>query len=96
MKEKSDKSYGIAVSLSAVFGFVGIQHFYLGRIYEGIADVILTACWVYYFAIDKPEPAYVFLALDFLHSFITTIRLLIGNFTDGRGAYVCYPGQKLN
>lgn len=34
----SDKSYTIAVVLSAVFGVVGIQHFYLGRLVEAVID----------------------------------------------------------
>ena len=37
-EQPSDKSYTIAVCLSAIFGVVGIQHFYLGRIVEALID----------------------------------------------------------
>ena len=95
MAEKSEKSYTVAVCLSAIFGVLGIQHFYLGRWYEGISDVLLTIGWIYYFAIGRPLLGLLFLVLDLLHTLITTILLLTGNFKDGKGRYVCYPGQKI-
>jgi TM2 domain-containing membrane protein YozV len=96
MKRRSEKSYTTAVILSGIFGFVGIQHFYLGRWMEGLADVALTVGWCYYFAVDKPLMAVTFLGIDLIHTFVVSILLLVGNFKDGDGAYVCYPGQKLN
>jgi hypothetical protein len=36
------------------------------------------------------------LVADFGHSLTTTILLLTGNFRDGEGRLVCYPGQKLD
>ena len=95
MAEKSEKSYTVAVCLSAIFGVLGVQHFYLGRWYEGISDVLLTFGWIYYFAVDRPLLGLFFLVLDLLHTLITTILLLIGKFKDGKGRYVCYPGQKI-
>ena len=35
------------------------------------------------------------LLADLIHSFAVTIMLLTGNFKDGEGRVVCYPGQKL-
>jgi TM2 domain-containing membrane protein YozV len=95
MKRKSEKSYAVAVCLSAIFGVLGIQHFYLGRWYEGMADLILTFGWLYYFVEGNPLVGTVFLGVDLIHSFITTVLLLTGTFKDGKGAYVCFPGQKL-
>lgn len=94
-KRRSEKSYPVAVCLSAVFGMVGVQHFYLGRFMEGLADVVLTGAWIYCFATDRPLEGMLFFAADFLHSMIVTIMLLTGSFRDSRGGYVCYPGQVL-
>ncbi len=96
MKEKSPKSYTVAVGLSAVFGVIGIQHFYLGRHLLGIADLTLTALAVYFFVIGEYLFAIFFFGLDFLHTIVVTTQLIIGSFKDGEGYYVCYPGQELN
>jgi len=96
MKKKSEKHYGVAVALSAVFGILGIQHFYLGRYWEGALDVALTIGWIYSLVLGELLLFAVLLGLDLLHSLITTIMLLTGAFRDGEGAYVCYPGQILN
>ena len=95
MKEPSEKSYVVAVCLSGIFGMVGVQHFYLGRYLEGLADVAMTIGWVYSFSTGNILLGIVFLAADFLHSIIVTIMLLTGSFTDGNGRYVFYPGQVL-
>ncbi len=95
MARRSSKSYAVAVCLSGVFGLLGIQHFYLGRWFEGFADVCLTFGWLYCFAMDIPVFGLIFLAMDFVHTLVTTILLLTGSFRDGSGAIVCYPGQVL-
>jgi len=92
----SDKSYAIAVSLSAIFGVVGIQHFYLGRWLEAFIDLGLAIATVTLFLMGEPLMALLVGAIDALHTFIVTIMLLTGSFRDGRGRLVCYPGQKLN
>lgn len=94
----SPKSYGVAVALSAVFGLIGVQHFYLGRYILGITDVSLTIGFVYfiYFAGEKPVflvIGLVCLALDFLHTLFTTYSLFTGSFRDGHGRLIAYPGQ---
>ena len=93
---RSPKSYGIAVALSGIFGFVGVQHFYLGRWFEGLVDVSLSIGWIYCFAIGEPLWAMALMVLDFGHSTIVTIMLLVGAFEDGQGRRVCYPGQKVD
>jgi TM2 domain-containing membrane protein YozV len=96
LQEPSPKSYATAVSLSAVFGFVGVQHFYLGRIGEGLVDVALSIGWIVCFAAGDALLGTLLLLLDFGHSFVVTIMLLTGSFKDGSGRTVRYPGQKLN
>ena len=91
----SEKSYGVAVCLSAIFGVLGIQHFYLGRWLEGIIDLGLAIATVYLFLTGQPLMALLVAAIDGIHTFIVTIMLLTGSFNDGQGRRVCYPGQKL-
>jgi hypothetical protein len=91
----SPKSYATAVALSAVFGFMGIQHLYLGRWAEALLDIALTAAWVSCFATGEILYGAAFALADLAHSLVVTIQLLTGNFEDGRGRVVCYPGQKL-
>ena len=91
------KSYAVAVSLSAIFGFVGIHHFYLGRHLEGLADVWMTAAWVYYLLIDwSPWLGFTILAVDLIHTFVVSLMLLTGSFKDGDGRIICYPGQEMH
>jgi hypothetical protein len=96
MKVKSRKSYTIAVCLSGIFGIIGIQHFYLGKYFLGLADVALSAMACYLFVTDHIISALLFLTLDIIHTVVTTILLLTGSFRDGKGHFVCYPNQKLN
>lgn len=96
LETPSEKSYAIAVSLSAVFGVVGIQHFYLGRWLEATIDLGLAILTVFFFLTGEPLTALLFGAIDALHTFIVTIMLLTGSFRDGQGRLVCYPGQRLN
>jgi TM2 domain-containing membrane protein YozV len=94
-QQPSPKSYAVSAALSAVFGFVGVQHFYLGRLGEGLLDVGLTIGWIWSLAAEEVFLAVVLILLDFGHSMTVTIMLLTGNFKDGDGRIVCYPGQKL-
>ena len=88
----SEKSYATAVVLSGIFGMLGFQHFYLRRWGEGILDLGLTVSWLDAFAVGSPV-AWVFFALDFVHTVVVTSMLLIGKFKDGDGKLVAYPGQ---
>ncbi len=91
----SEKSYVVAVSLSAIFGVMGIHHFYLGRYVEGVIDFSLLVITLYFYFNGQLGWALLFFVIDGLHTFIITIMLLTGSFKDGRGAIICYPGQKL-
>jgi TM2 domain-containing membrane protein YozV len=96
MKYPSEKSYVVAVCLSAVFGFIGIQHFYLKRPIQGFIDVGLTIGWISCFVSGKVLLGVLLLIGDVAHSLVVTILLLTGSYRDGDGRYVCYPGQELN
>lgn len=93
--QPSRKSYAIAVSISAIFGVIGIHHFYLGRYVEGILDFSLFVATLYCYLTGNILWAVVFFIIDSLHTFVITIMLLTGSFKDGKGRYICYPGQKL-
>jgi TM2 domain-containing membrane protein YozV len=91
----SPKSYGVAVVLSSVLGFVGAQHFYLGRPWTALLDVSLAVGWIVAFVLGQNVLGAVLLVADFGHGLVVTIQLLTGSFHDGRGRIVCYPGQRL-
>lgn len=91
----SPKSYATAVILSSVFGFLGVQHFYLGRWGHGWIDVGLSAGWILSLLAGEIQLAVVLGLADFGHAFWVTIQLFTGNCRDGEGRVVCYPGQKL-
>jgi TM2 domain-containing membrane protein YozV len=91
----SAKSYAHAVILSSLFGWLGVQHFYLGRWGEGLIDVSLTLGWIVAFASGEILLGVGFLAADVGHQLWVTIALLTGSFRDGEGRRVCYPGQQL-
>ena len=95
---KSHKSYPVAVSLSAIFGILGIHHFYLGRWLHGIADLSMSVAAFILIAVGGEVAliGIVILAVDLIHTFIVTILLLVGAYKDGAGNVVTYPGQELN
>jgi len=92
---KSDKNYIVAVSLSGIFGVLGIHHFYLGRYFWGIFDLGLSLLALYLFINGHVLEALATFAIDFIHSIFVTFLLLTGNMKDGNGNYVCFPGQTL-
>ncbi len=98
MMKPSEKSYGTAVCFSGVFGLLGIQHFYLGRYGLGFLDLGLSvAAFAFFFLGDSVED-FVFggilLAIDVVHSIYVLVKLLAGEYEDGEGRLVMYPGQK--
>jgi TM2 domain-containing membrane protein YozV len=85
----------MAVSLSSALGWVGAQHFYLGRWAEGLLDVGLTLGWIAAFAAGELLWGVLFLVADLGHALVATILLLTGSYRDGEGRRLCYPGQRL-
>jgi hypothetical protein len=99
MIQSSTKSYGVAVSFSGVFGLLGIQHFYLGRYLLGFFDLGLSIGAFAFIYLGNSTETLVFglllLAIDFLHSIYVLVKLLAGEYEDGEGRLVMYPGQKI-
>jgi len=93
--QASSKSYGKAVALSAVFGFLGVHHLYLGRFGLFFVDFLLSLGWFVCFLAGETLLGVTLMLADFSHALMVTIQLLIGTFRDGEGHVVCYPGQKL-
>jgi TM2 domain-containing membrane protein YozV len=91
----SAKSYSVAVVLSSLLGWMGMQHFYLGRWADGLLDVGLSLGWICAFLLGEPLWGVLLLVTDFGHAMLATILLLIGSYRDGEGLRVCYPGQRL-
>lgn len=96
----SPKSYGLAVCLAAIFGVIGIHHFYTGRILLGLCDfgLFIASATFYGLFLTTMNPTYGFLAaivfiLDLLHTIYVTFRLLVGAEHDGEGRIIAYPGQ---
>jgi len=98
MTETSKKSYTVAVCLAAVFGVLGIHHFYLGRLLHGLFDLGLSIAGFTLITIGDSEnmvmAGAILLGIDVLHTLYVTFKLLVGEYKDGQGNLVIYPGQK--
>lgn len=96
----SPKSYSISVCLAAIFGIMGIHHFYTGRILLGLCDfgLFVASLTFYILFLQTSDPSYGIIALvtfiaDFIHTVYVTFRLLVGAEHDGQGRIIAYPGQ---
>ena len=99
MIQPSKKSYGVAVCFSGVFGLLGIQHFYLGRYLLGFLDLGLSVGAFAFIFFGETTPNIIFgmilLLIDVVHSVYVLVKLLAGEYEDGEGRLVMYPGQKI-
>ena len=99
MIQRSEKSYTIAVSCAGVFGLLGIQHFYLGRYMLGFLDLGLSVGAFLFFVLGQSTESIIFgmilLLIDIGHSIYVLVKLLAGEYEDGDGRLVMYPGQKI-
>ena len=99
MIRPSEKSYAVAVCLAGIFGILGFQHFYLGRIAHGLFDLGLSIAGFYLiFASESTAgvlAGVVFLGIDVIHSIYVFFKLMVGEYKDGEGNLITYPGQKL-
>lgn len=73
MEARSSKSYGVAVSLSAVFGVLGIQHFYLERWLEAIIDFGLAMTTIALLLMGHPLWALLVAAIDAIHTHLSLL-----------------------
>lgn len=99
MIQPSEKSYGTAVCFSGVFGLLGIQHFYLDRYMLGFFDLSLSVgafAFIYLGqSIESIVVGMILLLIDVVHSVYVFVKLLAGEYEDGEGRLVMYPGQKI-
>lgn len=93
---KSTKKYRTAVILSAIFGVMGIHHFYVGRWIMGLFDLGLFIATLIAWFEGNLFLCYSFFIIDLTHTIYVTTLLLIGQYKDGQGRLICYPKQKLN
>lgn len=93
-KDFSKKSYGVAVCLSGIFGVLGIQHFYLERWALGFFDLGLSIAGFVYLFLYGNLTGLTLLGIDLVHTVYVTYKLLVGEYKDGYGKIVAYPGQK--
>ena len=89
----SDKSYAVAVCLSAVFGILGIHHFYLERWAMGLFDLALSIGG-FILILNGNSWGILLLVIDSIHTIYVTYKLLVGEYADGLGRIVSYPNQK--
>ena len=91
----SPKSYMTAVILSGIFGILGIHHFYVERWGMGIFDFLLSIIGFGLLFMGYTVVGMTFLGIDIIHTIIVTYLLLVGQYKDGSGKIIAYPGQKL-
>jgi len=94
-KTISKKSYTVAACLAGVFGILGIHHFYVGRWGMGLFDVALSIIGFGLIWGFNDPIGWIFIAVDVVHTAIVMYLLLVGEYKDGRGNIIAYPGQKL-
>lgn len=82
-----------------MFGLLGIQHFYLGRYLLGFFDLGLSIGAFAFIYLGESTQSIVFglilLFIDVVHSIYVFVKLLAGEYEDGEGRLVMYPGQKI-
>lgn len=94
-QKASSKSYVMAVCLAAIFGTIGIHHFYLERWGMGLFDFFLFVISVTLMFTGHLLIGGILIAADVIHSVLVTYKLLTGSYKDGDGKVVPYPGQKV-
>lgn len=91
----SDKKFTTAVILAGLFGTMGIHHFYVGRLGMGLLDVGMFAATCYFFFHQQYAIAGIILLVDIIHTVFVTYMLFTGQYKDGKGNIIPYPGQQL-
>ncbi|MEL0091530.1 MAG: TM2 domain-containing protein [Rhodospirillales bacterium] len=89
-KEKSEKSYGLAVALCGIFGTVGVHHFYIGNWVHGIIDLTLFLGFIILLILGIAELAIAVLLVDVLHTLFVFYKLIVGEQRDGQGRLITW------
>ena len=87
-REKSPKSYAVAVSLAGIFGTLGIHHFYTGNYVHGLFDVGLVGLTIYFYLHDQILMAAIPFVIDVLHTLYVFFKLIVEQETDGKGRVI--------
>ena len=90
----SDKSYGTSVAICAVFGVIGIHHFYVERWLMGFLDFGLFVLTITLFVMGYTGLGILVALIDATHTVFVTYKLLVGEYKDGQGRIIAYPDQK--
>ena len=91
--DSSQKPYVTAVCLAAIFGTVGIHHFYVGRWLHGLFDLsLLIAAGIFFFS-SAWILAGLFFFVDVVHTTYFVYKLIIGEYRDGSGKLIRIPGS---
>jgi hypothetical protein len=92
---RSDKSFTTAVVLAAVFGLLGIHHFYVGRVGHGLFDIGMTILGVYLIwtganaeSDGRVVLGFMIIVLDYIHTVYFMYRLIVGTYKDGSGKLI--------
>ena len=86
----SPKSFAVSVCLAAIFGTLGVHHFYLGRWLHGAFDLSLVIATIGFLFIFWPLSV-VILIVDVIHTVYFTYKLIVGEYRDGSGRFVSIP-----
>ena len=92
----SPKSYGVAVTLSMIFGVLGVHHFYLGNWLHGLLDFSMFVVGIACIASEDPTLVPIgtlLIIIDAIHTIWVTYRLFVGKCRDGQGRLIAFPGQ---
>ena len=98
-REYSDKSYVTSAVLAGIFGVIGMHHFYVGRWGHGLFDLSMTVLG--FIAIISADgfsvlmsSGILLLLLDLIHTVYFMYKLIVGEYRDGTGLIIPYPGQR--
>ena len=94
--EVSPKSYGVAVTLSMIFGVAGIHHFYIGNWLHGLLDLSMLVVGVAFIASEDQTLVPIgtlLIIIDAIHTIWVTYRLFVGKCRDGQVRLIAFPGQ---
>lgn len=98
--DTSPKSFGVAVTLCALFGLAGVHHYYIGNILHGLFDSGLFVVTILLFVLGSNAGnegllplGVILLLVDIIHSIVVFFRLIVGKQRDGKGRRIRYPGQ---
>ena len=89
---RSKKSYTVAICFAAVFGIIGIHHFYVGRWWHGLFDLSLSIGGIALLLYGNLF-GIVLLAIDIIHTVYFMYKLIVNEYRDGSGKLISYISE---